>query len=178
MRQTKAGSQNRCIHAHSIAVLVIAAAASLSGLSGARAEVPEAIAAADATLVATAHAEGAQIYECKADEHGQDIWQFREPIAALMIDGKTVGRHYAGPSWELVDGSVVTAKAVGSVPGATALDIPLLKLEVTSRHGAGQLTLVTMVQRLNTRGGALEWACSTPGAMASMPYAADYAFWQ
>ena len=155
-----------------------AAALFLLSLSAAKAEAPVAIATAEETLVATLHAEGAQIYECKADAQGHGSWQFREPVATLIMNGKTIGRHYAGPSWELVDGSVVTAKAVGSVPGATALDIPLLKLEVTSRHGAGQLTLVTMVQRLNTRGGALEGACSTPGAMASMPYAADYAFWQ
>jgi len=25
-------------------------------------------------------------------------WAFRESIAALMPDGKTVGHHYAGPS--------------------------------------------------------------------------------
>ncbi len=70
-------------------------------------------------LVATIHAEGAQVYECKADAAGQLAWKFREPVATLMIDGKTVGRHFAGPSWELSDGSLVTGKVSGSAPGAT-----------------------------------------------------------
>jgi len=155
-----------------------AAALFLLSLSAAKAEAPVAIATAEETLVATLHAEGAQIYECKTNAEGQGSWQFREPVATLVMNGKTIGRHYAGPSWELVDGSVVTAKVIGSASGATASDVPLLKLEVTSRHGAGQLTPVTTIQRLNTRGGALAGTCSTPGAMASMPYAADYAFWQ
>jgi hypothetical protein len=155
-----------------------AAALFLLSLSAAEAEAPAAIATAEETLVATLHAEGVQIYECKANAQGQDSWQFREPVATLIMNGKTIGRHYAGPSWELADGSIVTAKVIGSASGATVSDIPLLKLEVTSRHGAGQLTPVTTIQRLNTRGGALEGLCSTPGAMASMPYAADYAFWQ
>jgi hypothetical protein len=34
-------------------------------------------------------------------------------------------------------------------PGATAKDIPLLKLEVTSQRGKGQLTGTTTIQRIN-----------------------------
>src|SRR3990172_10945750 len=71
------------------------------------AEVPDAIAAPGETLAATIHAEGAQVYECKADAAGKLSWQFREPIATPLGDGKTVGRHYAGPNWELADGSAV-----------------------------------------------------------------------
>ena len=66
--------------------------------------------AAGETLVATIHAQGAQVYECKADASGKLAWQFREPIATLLVDGKTVGRHYAGPNWELADGSAVAGK--------------------------------------------------------------------
>jgi Protein of unknown function (DUF3455) len=95
----------------------------------ASAEVPEAIAAPGETVIATTHAQGAQIYECKTDAAGKLVWQFREPIAALLVDGKTVGRHYAGPNWELADGSAVAGKVSGRAPGATAKDIPLLKLD-------------------------------------------------
>jgi hypothetical protein len=77
--------------------------------SAASAQVPGAIAAPGKTVVATMHAEGAQVYECKADAGGRLVWQFREPIATLLVDGKTVGRHYAGPSWEHVDGSAWSA---------------------------------------------------------------------
>ena len=51
-----------------------------------------------------------QIYECKADAAGKLVWQFREPVATLIEDGKTIGVHYAGPSWQFVDGSIVTAR--------------------------------------------------------------------
>ena len=86
-------------------------------------------------------------------------WQFREPIATLMIDGKTVGRHFAGPSWELTDGSLVTGKVSGSAPGATVADIPHLRLEVASQRGTGQLSRVTTIHRLNTKGGLVQGSC-------------------
>ena len=113
----------------------------------------------------TLHAEGAQVYECKAGADGKLAWAFREPIATLLADGKTVGRHYAGPNWEHGDGSAVVGKAIGNAPGATANDIPWLKLEVTSRRGSGVLTPVTTVQRINTHGGKLEGSCDKAGAL-------------
>lgn len=147
-------------------------------LTAARAEMPAAIAAPGQTLVATVHAEGAQVYECKADAGGKLAWQFREPIATLMIDGKTVGRHYAGPNWEMADGSAIVAKVAGRAPGATGEDIPLLKLEVTEQRGRGQLSGVATVQRLNTKGGVAEGSCSRSGAFLSVPYSADYVFYR
>jgi hypothetical protein len=142
----------------------------------ARAQLPEAIAAPGETVVATIHAEGAQIYECKADAAGKLVWQFREPIATLLVDGKTVGRHYAGPSWELADGSAVVGKVSARAPGATPKDIPLLKLEAISHRGTGQLSGVTTIQRLNTKGGVAEGPCESAGAFLSVPYSADYAY--
>jgi hypothetical protein len=144
----------------------------------AAAEVPETIAARGETLIATAHATGAQVYECKANSDGKLAWQFREPIATLMIDGKTVGRHFAGPVWEMADGSAVSAKVSAQAPGATANDIPLLRLDVAARHGSGLLSGVTTVQRLNTHGGRADTACDAPGTFLSVPYSADYAFYK
>ena len=92
------------------------------------------------------------MYECKPDPRGKLIWQFREPIATLLLDGKTVGRHYAGPNWEMLDGSAVSGKVAGRASGATAKDIPLLKLDVASARGTGLLTGATTIQRLNTQG--------------------------
>jgi hypothetical protein len=69
------------------------------------------------------------------DAGGKLAWQFREPMAALLIGGKTVDRHYTGSRWELADSRFVSAKVAGRVPGATVKDIPLLKLEVTSQRG-------------------------------------------
>jgi Protein of unknown function (DUF3455) len=144
--------------------------------NGAMAQVPPAIAAPGETMVATLHAERAQIYECKTGGDGKLAWVFREPIATLLLDDKTVGRHYAGPSWEDADGSAVTGKAVGNAPGATASDIPWLKLDVASRRGGGTLATVTTVQRINTHGGAAQGACEPAGLFRSVPYSADYVF--
>src|SRR6266699_559213 len=144
--------------------------------SAARAEVPAAIAAPGETAVATWHAEGAQVYECKAAAEGKLAWAFREPIATLLLDGKTVGRHYAGPSWEHADGSAVVGKVAGNAPGATPKDIPWLKLDVVASRGSGALSGVTTVQRINTAGGRLDGTCEKAGTFSSAPYAADYVF--
>jgi hypothetical protein len=156
-------------------IVALAATALLASPALAQA-LPEAIAAPNEAVVTKLHAEGAQVYVCKANQSGQLVWQFREPIATLLDGDKTVGRHYAGPNWELADSSIVLAKAAGRAAGATPLDIPLLKLEVTARRGSGLLGDVTTVQRINTKGGVAEGACPSDGAMLSVPYAADYVF--
>jgi hypothetical protein len=137
---------------------------------------PDAIAVPGETAVLTTQAEGAQVYECKGGADGKLAWAFREPIATLLADGKTVGRHYAGPSWEHSDGSAVVGKVAANAPGATPSDIPWLKLDVVSRRGNGILTSVTTVQRINTQGGKLEGACAKAGVLRSVPYSADYLF--
>src|SRR5476651_1898171 len=105
---------------------------SLMSATAAETPLPAAIAAPGETIVLSVHAEGAQIYECKIGADGKPGWAFREPIATLLVDGKTIGRHYAGPNWEHSDGSAVVGKSVVSVPGATPEDIPWLKLDVIS----------------------------------------------
>jgi Protein of unknown function (DUF3455) len=137
---------------------------------------PGAIAAPGETVVLSVHAEGAQVYECKAGADGKLGWAFREPIATLLADGKTVGRHFAGPSWEHNDGSAVVGKVAGSAPGTTPNDIPWLKLDVISRRGSGVLGDVTTVQRIDTKGGKLEGACDQAGSYRSVPYSAEYVF--
>ncbi|MDH7637987.1 DUF3455 domain-containing protein [Sphingomonas oryzagri] len=131
--------------------------------------------AAHSAILST-HAEGAQLYECKAAADGALHWVFREPIATLIVDGRTVGRHYAGPKWALDDGSVVQGKMVGTTPGATAADIPELKLQVVDRHGDGRLKEAAFVYRLHTKGGVLDGTCAMAGALQSAPYSADYVF--
>jgi hypothetical protein len=139
-------------------------------------QLPADIAAPGEKEVITLHAQGAQIYECAASKDGKFAWSFREPIATLLLKGKTVGRHYAGPSWEYMDGSTVAAKAAGRAPGKAAKDIPWLKLSATVHRGQGMLADVVTVQRINTDGGQLEGACSTVGTFNSVPYSADYVF--
>ena len=161
-----------------VILAIIAAYLSMRVIApAAAAEVPDIIAAHGDVLIVTVHAIGAQVYECKNSD-GKLAWQFREPIATLVIDGKTVGRHFAGPAWEMADGSAVSAKVSAQAPGATTNDIPLLRLDVAARHGSGLLSGITTVQRLNTRGGRADEACNSPGAFLSVPYSADYAFYK
>ncbi|QQO17316.1 DUF3455 domain-containing protein [Bradyrhizobium diazoefficiens] len=159
-----------------LAVPCLMLLAATAGPAVAAGPLPEAIAAPGESIVLSVHAEGAQVYECKAGADGKLAWTFREPIATLLAEGKTIGRHYAGPNWEHADGSAVVAKAAGNAPGATAADIPWLKLEVVSRRGSGVLTPVTTVQRINTHGGKLDGACDKAGEFKSAPYAAEYVF--
>src|ERR1700676_2315567 len=146
----------------------------LASAFAAETPLPEAIAAPGEAVVLSVHAEGAQVYECKAGADGKLAWAFREPIATLLADGKTVGRHYAGPNWEHSDGSAVVGKVAGSAPGATPGDIAWLKLGVISQRGSGILSGVTTVQRIDTRGGKLDGACDKAGAFRSAPYSAEY----
>ena len=139
------------------------------------AELPDTIATEGATILVQLHAEGAQIYECKSDEGKKLTWQFREPIATLFLNGVTVGRHYAGPTWE-VGGGAVVGKVVGDAPGTGPKDIPWLKLDVSDRRGGGPLQDATTVQRINTAGGNMHGKCGKVGAFRVQPYSADYVF--
>ena len=139
-------------------------------------QLPADIAAPGEKEIITLHAQGAQLDECATAKDGTFAWSFREPIATLLLKGKTVGRHYAGPNWEYMDGSAVVGKVAGRAPGKTAKDIPWLKLAATSHRGKGLFSDVTTIQRINTEGGQLEGACSAAGSFNSVPYAADYVF--
>jgi hypothetical protein len=164
----------------SLSAILLAAIALLPLQARAQAQLRAEIAAPDSVIVGTFHAEGAQLYECKRDAAstpaGALSWKFREPIATLIVDGKSIGRHYAGPNWDHSDGSGVKGKAAASVPGATSGDIPWLKLEVTERRGNGILSEVATVQRINTKGGVVQGSCESEGNYRTEPYSADYVF--
>ncbi|OKO74928.1 hypothetical protein AC630_26020 [Bradyrhizobium sp. AS23.2] len=152
-------------------------ALSVGSLTAANAaQLPQDIAMPALATAAVLHAEGAQVYECRAASDGNLAWRAREPIATLIFEGSTVGRHYAGPRWEYADGSVVHAKLASSAPGATQDDIPWLRLDVVDQRGDGKLSGVTQVQRINTRGGVARGPCDEAGALRSVPYSADYVF--
>lgn len=126
--------------------------------------------------IALVHAQGSQIYECKGNGQTSLAWQFREPIATLIQSGKTMGRHYAGPVWEFADGTVVSGKVTTQAPGASASDIPHLMLTVTSATGNSPLAFARTIVRMSTKGGLATGPCPRPGELMSVPYSADYAF--
>jgi Protein of unknown function (DUF3455) len=57
-------------------------------------------------------------------------------------------------------------------------DEPLLKLEVTSQRGVGELTGASSIQRINTKGGVAEGTCDQAGSFLAVPYSADYVFFR
>jgi len=84
---------------------------------------------------------------------------FCEPIAALLVEGQSIGRHYTGPSWDHIDGGGVRGKVAASTPGAALNDIPRLKIDVTDHRGDAIMSNVTTVQRINTKGGVVQGPC-------------------
>jgi Protein of unknown function (DUF3455) len=146
------------------------------------AQIPAALVARDGAVIATFHAEGAQIYQCKPDSEKYPsepralAWQFREPVATLIVDGKSFGRHYAGPNWDHIDGSGVKGKVIAGMPGAKPGDIPWLKLDVIDHRGNGILSDAVTILRVNTRGGVAKGSCESEGGYLSVPYSADYVF--
>jgi hypothetical protein len=107
---------------------------------------PDAIAELGEASVLTLHAEGAQVYECKADPAGRLFWEFREPVATLIEAGKTVGRHYAGPHWEHADGSVRTPPTCAFA--SNACSTPTAPSAAKSREGILSLMHSIPVSRL------------------------------
>ncbi len=122
------------------------------------------------------HGVGVQIYQCKRGDDDRLTWTFREPLATLIHDGKTVGRHYAGPVWSFNGGEEIVGKVLETAPGATANDIPLLRLEVVAHRGDGPLQTARQVWRVNTQGGALSGPCPSDGMLQLQTYSADYVF--
>jgi Protein of unknown function (DUF3455) len=150
----------------------LAAAAQAEGVEN----LPATIAVTAGVSVARLQAAGAQIYVCAKDSAGALNWTFREPVAALLEEGKTVGRHFVGPTWEFVDGSRVVGEPVSKAPGTTAKDIPWMKLSVKEPATSGLVAGATSVLRIDTKGGVFEGACDNEGELHSEPYAATYVF--
>jgi hypothetical protein len=97
-----------------------------------------------------------------------------------MRNGQPAGKHYAGPTWESLDGSlVVGARVAGASPDPSA--IPWLLLRAVSHAGDGVMDEVTFIQRVVTHGGlapADGCSASNTGDLARVPYTATYCFYE
>ena len=135
---------------------------------------PAVIAAPGEQIIATFHAEGAQVYQCKADADGRLVWQAREPIATLLHNGETVGRHYAGPSWEHLDGSTVGAKVSAKAPGMSER----YSLAPARSHPSARRWRVLRGHHGPAHQPRAEWHWGHVSAdtYQSVPYSADYVF--
>ena len=122
-------------------------------------------------LLLRAMGSGDQVYGCINGN-----WVLTAPDAKLLNqNGSVIGRHFAGPTWQLNDGSSVKGRAIAkqSAPDATA--VPWLLLE--SVGGTGRLGAVRFIQRTETHGGnAPDRSCSQ-SAVLRVPYTATYSFY-
>lgn len=132
-------------------------------------------------VVLLAHASGSQIYTCQAGADGKFAWTLKAPDAELKDEkGKVIGRHSAGPTWKLSDGSEVTGKAAAHVDSPDAGSIPWLLLSTVSHTGQGLLANVTAIQRVHTHNGkppAEGCDASHSNAETKSSYTADYYFY-
>ncbi|HTF61643.1 MAG TPA: DUF3455 domain-containing protein [Edaphobacter sp.] len=123
-------------------------------------------------LLLRAVGSGDQVYGCV---NGR--WTLKAPDAKLLNqEGSVIGRHFAGPTWQLNDGSWVKGNAVAKQVGPDATAVPWLLLE--SVGGTGRLGPVRFIQRTGTHGGnAPDGSCSQ-SAMRRVPYTATYSFYE
>ena len=154
----------------------------------ARPTVPAEIEApASATLVVQLSAKGTQNYRCQATSASAAEWKLVAPEADLFRaaepGGDVAGKHGAGPSWTLNDGS----GAKGDAPNAKKAASPevgavaWLLIPAQSNGQPGELQGVTLVQRIGTHGGiAPAGGCdsSSVGAETKVPYTATYVFYR
>lgn len=148
-------------------------------------EVPETIQVRDGSkLFLVAHAVGVQIYACNAAPGGYR-WDFVAPQAELFDgNGKLIGSHFGGPTWQAKDGSRVIGQRVDGVTvDPTAIPWLLLSAKSTAAGFDGdRFTGTSFIQRIATTGGlapaSAECNESTAGSTDEVAYTADYAFWK
>ena len=123
------------------------------------------------------HATGVQIYHsCNGTG-----WSFVAPRANLFdVEGELIITHFAGPTWQATDGSMVVGHAEASV-SVDPTAIPGVRLSAASTT-PGQLGSTADVQRIATTGGlappAADCDAIRTGTVAEVPYTADYYFWK
>jgi len=152
-----------------------------SGQQISRPEVPDNIKApAGEEIVLQVHARGSQVYVCQVAADQKFSWTLKGPEAELTDGhGKTIGTHFAGPTWKHADGSDVAGKLVARADAPEAGAIPWLLLSASEHTGNGILSRVTSIQRIHTKGGQPPSGCdeSHRGGEVKVPYSADYYFY-
>ncbi|WP_280154781.1 DUF3455 domain-containing protein [Piscinibacter sp. XHJ-5] len=133
------------------------------------------------TMALELHARGVQIYECAAAKDAQRFeWSLKGPEAALFYrGGRSAGIHYAGPSWQALDGSTVVAQVAAREDSPDPSAIPWLLLRTVSTRGEGVFSRVLSIQRVDTVGGRPPAEPCTPeqaGRVAPVAYSATYNF--
>lgn len=134
-----------------------------------------------AQVLLQAKGEGVQIYSCRGSD-GVFKWALEGPDARLLDSaGRVIGRHFAGPTWQLQDGSRVQGELMASEPSPDAGSVAWLLLRAKAGTGTGKLAAAGYVRRTETHGGAPDQAAcrssSDAGKQVRVPYSATYTFY-
>ncbi len=130
-------------------------------------------------------ASGNMIYQCrtKKDSLGFD-WTLIDIEAILKNrDGKKVGRYFGPPAtWQVTDGSMLTATLVATTPAASTLSgaIPHALYQAKPATGKGVMTAVTYIQQIATNGGAVPAGCDQTSLdkKQTVDFQADFIFYK
>ena len=101
-------------------------------------------------------------------------------LTKFTSDHGSIGKHYAGPTWESNDGSKVVGEVKAKDAGPNASAIPWLLLSAKSTTGDGVFSHTQSIQRLHTVGGkAPADGCNQTllGKETRVPYKATYFFY-
>jgi Protein of unknown function (DUF3455) len=156
------------------------AAANGASTKGGVVEVPAALNPDKLSIFRVVSARGVQVYTCTRNSAGTTGWILREPDAQLFdLQGNPVGKHYAGPTWEGLDGGKVVGKAKTSMPAPVDNAVPWLLLDAKSREGSGAFIQAKAIIRMGTTGGSAPGdGCdeARAGQELRVPYTAMYVF--
>src|SRR5262252_1602574 len=118
-------------------------------------EVPAALNPDKLSIFRVVSATGVQVYTCTRNPAGAAGWALKGPDALLFDpQNKPVGKHYAGPTWEGLDGGKVVGEVKTSMPAPVDNAIPWLLLDAKSHEGSGAFTQAQAIVRMGTTGGA------------------------
>lgn len=125
-----------------------------------------------AKLLLQAKGVGDQVYACVDHK-----WTLKAPDAKIMdLQGTVIGKHFAGPTWQLTDDSEVKGKLLASEPSPDAASIPWLLLQAVPESGKGKFADVAYIRRTDTVGGASPKESCESGE-TRVPYTATYSFY-
>jgi hypothetical protein len=122
-------------------------------------------------------ANGVLIYECRVN-HSRFAWEFLGPEATLFDENnKLVGALFAGPTWELLDGSSLLGSNIKTIESPVVGAMPWALFSTRSAGRKGVLSRVTSLQQVNTVGGEVpKSGCnsSNQSMRSRVPFSAMY----
>jgi hypothetical protein len=159
---------------------ILAALAAYAITTAASAQSSPVAAPSGARLLLETEAQGVQIYTCETGKDGYR-WAFSAPDATLFdATGRQIGTHFAGPTWQMQDGSKIEGEVEAQAPAPEPHAVAWLLLRVKSHAGNGVLSNAGLVRRIDTHAGtAPATGCDAAhtAAQARMRYTARYLFY-